>query len=129
MFTEDVAKLAECCRHVPPATGVYEYDHVMTNLLLTVLDYQQHTTTVERAMEHHTHQAFDRVRTLDDLDGLMAEIPDDAEGNRALAQLLWRYNLWTRAAQLRALAVFCHKIGVYGAGPLQLTLPATSRDA
>ena len=112
MFVEDVAKLAKCCTNVPPATGVYEYDDFITNLLLTVLDYQQHTTTVERAMEHYTQQAFARIRTLDDLDALMAEIPDDAEGNRALAQLLWGYDLWTHAAQLRALAAVCHKIGV-----------------
>jgi hypothetical protein len=111
VHTDDVIKLAECCGSVPAAEGIYEYDDLVTNLLLTVLDYQQHTTTVERAMAHYTEHAFERVRTLDDLDALMATTYDDEEGNLALARFLWGYDLWTRAAQLRVLAAFCHEIG------------------
>jgi len=44
------------------------------------------------------------VRSLDDLERLMAQFPDDQAGNTALAQRLWRCNPWTRARQLRDLA-------------------------
>lgn len=109
---DDVARLAECCAVVPPATGVYEYDDFVTNLLLTVVDYMQNTTTVERAIAHYQSQRFEALRTIDELKAVMARYPDDEGGNKGLAQFLWGYDLWTRAEQLRRLVAFFESMGV-----------------
>jgi hypothetical protein len=108
----DVARLAEICRVLPPAGTAYEYDDLVTNLLLTVLDYQQHTTAVERAIAFYEEKRFESLRTLDDLKRVLAGFTNDEEGNRDLARFLWGYELWTRAGQLRGLVSFFESIGV-----------------
>ena len=89
------------------------------NLLATVIDYQQNTMAVERALGHFKQRRWDEVRTLEDLEGLTAQFPDDQDGNTALAQHLWGYNLWTRAKQLRDLSEYFRKIGVTDQPALQ----------
>ena len=110
--SNDVAQVVAAARHLPPAEESYlETDFIM-NLLETVLDYQMHTTAVVRALEHFREHRWDEIRTLDDLDAVFARYTDDQEGNTALAQYLWRYNMWTRAHQLRDLAAYFRDIGV-----------------
>lgn len=109
---DDVARVAECCAALPPATAVYEYDDFVTNLLLTVLDYMQHTTAVERAIAFYKENRYESIRTLDDLKRTLDGFADDQEGNTDLALFLWDYKLWTRSAQLRALVTFLESIGV-----------------
>ncbi len=82
------------------------------NLLETVLDYMMLTPVVVRALEHFRANCWHDVRTLDDLEALFAMYPADREGNLALAQHLWGYDLWTRAHQLRDLACYFREIGV-----------------
>jgi hypothetical protein len=50
--------------------------------------------------------AWDEIRTLDELAAVADRFPDDKEGNLELARYLWGYNLWTRAGRLRPLAAF-----------------------
>jgi hypothetical protein len=50
--------------------------------------------------------------SLDDLELVLGRFPEDQAGNTLLAQYLWRYNLWTRAQQLRDLARYFQSIGV-----------------
>ena len=82
------------------------------NLLETVLDYMLQTEVIVRALERFRENRWDEIRTLEDLERLMARLPEDQAGNTALAQYLWGYNLWTRAQQLRGLARYFRSIGV-----------------
>jgi hypothetical protein len=70
------------------------------------------TEVVVRALEHFRENRWSEVRTLGDLEQLLARFPEDQAGNTALAQHLWRYNLWTRAQQLRDLTRYLRTIGV-----------------
>jgi hypothetical protein len=109
---EDVEKLAAAARGLPPHTSVHlEQDFVM-NLLETVLDYMLQTEVVVKALERFRENRWNEVRTLDDLDRLLARFPEDQAGNTALAQYLWGYNFWTRAQQLRDLVRYFRSVGV-----------------
>jgi hypothetical protein len=113
MITErDVGLIAERGRHLPPAEGFYIENDFVTNLIATVLDYQLHTTAVERALGHYKERRWDQIRDLDDLKAVFEMFDDSQEGNRQLAQHLWEYDLWTRAEQLRRLTEFFESIGI-----------------
>jgi tRNA U55 pseudouridine synthase TruB len=103
---EDIEKLASAARELAPSASVYLEEDFIMNLLETVLDYMLQTEVVVKALERFRKDRWNEVRTLDDLDQLMARFPQDRAGNTALAQYLWGYNLWTRAQQLRELARF-----------------------
>ena len=108
----DVQKVAAAAALVPPARNVYlETDFVM-NLVATVVDFQMHTTAVEKAFVHFRSQRWSEVRTMDDLEALLDRFPDDTEGNTELAEYLWGYKLWTRAHMLRGLGGFFAGLGV-----------------
>ncbi len=109
---EGIERLVERCRVLAPATGVYLEEDFVTNLLATVVDFQMHSTAVVRAIEHYKAKRWDEVRTMDDLDARLSYYPDDLEGNTALAQYLWGYNLWTRAHMLRGLVETLRDQGV-----------------
>lgn len=109
---EDVEKLAGAARVLPPNTSTYLEEDFVMNLLETVLDYMLQTEVVVKALERFRATRWNEVRTLDDLEQLMARFPEDQGGNTALAQHLWGYNLWTRAQQLRDLVRYFRSIGV-----------------
>jgi hypothetical protein len=48
----DIARMTEACRALPEPVGDYAVDDYLTNLVATVVDFQTHTTAVERALEH-----------------------------------------------------------------------------
>jgi hypothetical protein len=105
----DVERLAAAARALPPVeAGTAERDFV-ANVFVTVLDYQQRTVVVDRAVEHARRT---RIRTLRGLERTLARFPDDQAGNEALALHLWGYRLWTRAAQLRGLCAFFREAGI-----------------
>jgi hypothetical protein len=104
--------LRDACRRLPPAEGVYLEDDFITNVVVTVVDFQMRTTAVVKAMEHFKQHARPTLATLADLQTLIAQHPDDKDGNTAVAQSLWGYNLWTRAHMLRLLVAFFDDIGV-----------------
>lgn len=108
----DLQAVIAASQLVPRTDSSYLVDDFVSNLLLTVLDFQMHTTAVQRAFKYYEDHLFDQVRTLDDLQALMDEYPDDKEGNTALAQKLWGYSMWTRASMLRGLADYFDRIGV-----------------
>ena len=108
----DLDALEAACRAVPLTESEYLADDLVQTLLETVVDYQQHTTTVERAVEHYRVHCWSEIRTLEDLETLFARHPDDKTGNVALAQHLWGYRLWTRAGQLRGLVAFLRRRGI-----------------
>jgi hypothetical protein len=100
------------CRSLPPAEGDYLIDDFVSNLLLTVTDFQMHTTAVVRAYEYFKENSWNELRTFDDVQALLSRYPDTREGNTALAQHIWGYKLWTRAAMLRGLVAYFGEIGV-----------------
>jgi len=114
----DVEKAAAAASALPPVEASYlETDFIM-NLFETVLDYQMNTKAVVNALQHYRDNRWDEVRTLDDLDDVLARFDDDQAGNTDLAQWLWGYNLWTRAHQLRDLSLYFRSIGVIDQGSL-----------
>lgn len=89
------------------------------NLLETVLDYMLQTEVVVKALERFRENRWNEVRSLGDVEQLLARFPEDQAGNTALAQHLWGYNLWTRAQQLRDLTRYFRGIGVVDQGQLR----------
>jgi hypothetical protein len=108
----DIEKVVSAAGGLPPAANTYVEDDFVKNLLETVLDYMLQTQVVVKALEYFRDNRWEEVRTLDDLERLLERFPDDREGNTALAQHLWGYNLWTRAEQLRGLVRYFRSIGV-----------------
>jgi len=108
----EVDRLLAACRALPAAVNDYRVDDFIDNLLLTVLDFQMRTIAVERAMAHFKHSARNELRSMEDLELLLARFSDDQAGNTALAEHLWGYRLWTRARMLRDLARYLDASGV-----------------
>jgi hypothetical protein len=104
--------IKQACAALPPAEGIYLVDDYVDNLLLTVIDYQTHTTAVERAMEFFKKNLRPSIRTHDDLAAFLSRYPEDKEGNIAAAEALVGYRMWTRLGQLRRLVEFFEAEGV-----------------
>ncbi len=104
--------LVAACRALPPAKGDYRITDFVENLLLTVVDFMTRTPAVERAMQHLIAHTKRDALDLAGLKTILAQYPSDKEGNIALAQRLWGYNMWTRAEMLRGLVAFFEKVGV-----------------
>ena len=107
MLDEDeLSKLETRCRAVPITENEYVATDFVAALLETVMDYQNATTTVERAGKYFEAHRWDEVRSLDDLEQVLARFPADREGNDELAQYLWGYHHWRRAQELRGLVAY-----------------------
>jgi hypothetical protein len=109
---EDIESVVAVGRGLPPAASSYLEDDFVMNLLETVLDYMLQTTVVVAALEYFRANRWESIRTLDDLDAVLARYSEDQNGNTALAVHLWGYRLWTRAQQLRDLVRYFRSIGV-----------------
>jgi hypothetical protein len=109
---EDIKSIVAAGRGLPPAVSSYLEEDFVMNLLETVLDYMLQTTVVVTALEYFRTNRWNDVRTLDDLEGVLARYPEDQTGNTALAIHLWCYRLWTRGQQLRNLVRYFRSIGV-----------------
>ena len=116
---DDIERVAVAARTLPPAEEVDVEGDFVLNLLETVLDYMQQTAVVAKALEHYKAHRWDEIRTLDDLEAVLARYGTDQEGNTDLALYLWGYKLWTRAEQLRGLARHFRAIGVTDQRSLQ----------
>lgn len=113
--SEELGRLVARSRGLPAAESVpaiiLEHDFIL-DVLTTVIDIQMSTTAVVRALEHFRTKHGDRIRTMGDLQRTLGRFSDDQQGNGALAQYLWGYNLWTRAHMLRELVGYFDRIGV-----------------
>jgi hypothetical protein len=100
------------CAELAPARDDYRINDYVTNLLLTVLDFQLKTEIVKKAHDfYHKHRRLE-VRTHEQLQRLLSQYPDDKDGNTALAIHLWGYRYWNRAGLLRKLVGYFQAIGV-----------------
>jgi len=109
---DDIEQMVAACAGLPEPSGDYVIDDFLVNLVATVVDFQTHTTAVERAIAHFEERVRPEFDDVYDLIDLMDRWPDTEEGNTALALHLWRYRMWTRAKMLRGLVDYFLSIGV-----------------
>jgi hypothetical protein len=103
-----------------PAVGTdADYPDYITNLLLTVLDLQLRNVVVDNAIKHYWDERWDEIRTLDDIEAVLARFPVDAEGNRAAAAYLWGYKYGERLGRLRGLVAWVRETGLTDQGRLR----------
>ena len=91
---------AEASRLTKPENEYRDNDYI-TALVNTVLDKQLHRVTIQRAEDHFATCV--KIKTLRDLVKLMENFSDDTTGNTQLARVLWNYDYWNRAQDLRRL--------------------------
>lgn len=100
------------CRELQPARGVYLEDDYVTNLFLTVFDFRNLSTTVERAITYYRNNRWSEIRTLNDLKRLLSKHRDDKEGNTSISNYIWGYRFWNRVSLLRKLIAYFESIRV-----------------
>jgi hypothetical protein len=112
MAPNELGALRRACRQLPPARGTYLEEDFVSNLLLTVLDYQMQNTMVDRAYKHYRAHLWDALRDIGSLQRFLDRFPDTADGNVEAAQSLWGYRYGKRLHQLRDLVTFFSSVGV-----------------
>ena len=108
----EIDGVTEACRVLPEPAGTTWRNDFLINLVATVVDFQTHTTVVERAINHFRDQVGPGLGGVEDLVALMETWPATREGNTALALHLWGYRMWTRAQMLRDLVAYFAGVGV-----------------
>jgi len=125
---KELAKLASRCRAVPLTENEYVATDFVVALLETVMDYQNATTTVQRAGTYFADNRWDEIRTLDDLERVLARFPADRGGNDELAQYLWGYHHWRRAQELRGLVAYFRERSVTDLAALKTWAVASTTE-
>ena len=108
----DLDRIVAAAEQLPPPEASYLEEDFVMNLFETVLDFQMPTKAVVTALKRYRENRWDEIRTMDDLDEVLARFSDDQEGNTAAAQYLWGYDTWTRVGLLRRLSEYFRSIGV-----------------
>jgi hypothetical protein len=101
LSTEELDRLEAACRTIPFSQHDHIANDLMEELFETVLDYQNRAATVDAALAHFRSQHPD-VRSLEDLEGILARHPDDED----LAMTLWGNHHHRRARELRGLVAY-----------------------
>lgn len=109
---QDVATIADRCRDLPAAQGVYVQRDYITNLFLAVLDYRSTAEGVRKALGTYRDRLWNTIRTLEDLKQFLAKYPDTPDGNMAAGSHLWGFKAARRVGELRGLVKFFEKRGV-----------------
>lgn len=109
---EEYSAIKTACRALGPPSRDYLEPDFVSNLILTVLDYQLHNKIVTRAYEHYRTTHWNQVRTLRDLKFFLSRFVNDSAGNQAAAVSLWGYKYSKRMGQLRELVEYFESIGV-----------------
>jgi hypothetical protein len=98
---------------IAPAIGTdADYPDYISNLLLTVLDLRLRNPIVNNAIQFYRDNRWNEVRTLEDLEGVLARFPEDDAGNRAAAKYLWGYLYADRFGWLRGLVRWARETGL-----------------
>lgn len=108
---EDIVKIADHCRELPETDSVYL------------------ATDFVSCIDHFVNCRWDEIRTLRDLQVVLASYPDDKDGNTALAEYLWGYKLWTRARMLRGLVAMFASRGIDNLASLRAWATSSSFKA
>jgi hypothetical protein len=115
----DYEKLLARCQKLPPHQGNYVAQTFLSNVILTVLDYQLRNTIVNKAHEKFVRVHGDYIQDIHQLAAFLDRYPNDKQGNTEAAITLWGYKLWTRLEQLRGLVAYFIRIGVIDADSLK----------
>ncbi len=125
----DYEKLLARCQALPPHQGNYAIQSFLSNVILTVLDYQLHNTIVNKAHERFVSAHGGYIHDIHQLAAFLYCYPNDKQGNTDAAITLWGYKHWTRLEQLRGLVAHFITIGVVDAETLkQWATSATFKD-
>jgi hypothetical protein len=125
---KELAALVSRCRAVPLTENQYVATDFVVALLETVMDYQNATTTVQRAGTYFADNRWNEIRTLDDLEGVLSRFPADRGGNDELAQYLWGYHHWRRAQELRGLVAYFRERSATDLSALRAWAVASTAD-
>jgi hypothetical protein len=106
VLESELELLVEASKAIPRTESEYIEKDYMTNVLVTVLDIRMHSTALNKSIQHYRERRWDEIRTLVDLEDLLALHTDDEEGNRKVAQHLWGNNHWVRVEWLRGFVPF-----------------------
>ena len=109
---KEYSRILQECSELPPAKGTYLVQDYIENLMLTVLDFQMHNVSVEKAITHYRDYRWNEIRNLSDLKNLLSKYNDDEEGNVAVAEYLWGNRHWTRVSLIRKLVAFFESGGI-----------------
>jgi hypothetical protein len=101
LSTEELDRLEAACRTIPLSERDHIANDLMEELFETVLDYQNRAATVDAALAQFRSEHHD-VRSLEDLEGILARHPDDED----LAMRLWGNHHHRRARELRGLVAY-----------------------
>jgi hypothetical protein len=113
MLTEtELDSLQRACQAVSLTKSRYEASDFVAAMFDTVLDYMNHVETVRKAGQYFRECRWEEVRTLEDLERVLATFPDDRTGNEELARYLWGNRHWTRVQQLRGLVRYFRELNV-----------------
>lgn len=105
-------KILVRCSELAPAREDYRVNDYVTNLMLTVLDFQLKTEIVRKAHDFYQQHRRDEIRTHNQLKQLLGQRADNKDGNTAVAIYLWGYRYWNRVELLRRFVTFLETIGV-----------------
>jgi hypothetical protein len=125
---KELGALVSRCGAVPLTENEYVATDFVVALLETVMDYQNPTTTVQRATKHFEDNRWDEIRTLDDLERVLSRFPTDRGGNDELALYLWGYHHWRRAQELRGLVTYFSERNVTDLAALKAWAVASTTD-
>ncbi|MEO6074945.1 MAG: hypothetical protein ABIP67_17125 [Burkholderiales bacterium] len=115
----DYEKLLVRCQTLPPHQGNYAVQTFLSNVVLTVLDYQLHNTIVKKAHERFVRAHSNYIQDINQLAAFLDRYPNDKQGNTDAAITLWGYKHWTRLEQLRGLVAHFIRIGVVDSDTLK----------
>jgi len=102
LSAEELDRLESACRTIPLSPDDHVAEDFLTELFDTVLDYQNRAATVRKALAHFRTERGATVVTLDDLEAVLRDHPDDED----LAAYLWGNRHWRRARELRGLVAY-----------------------
>ncbi|MGQ0678234.1 MAG: hypothetical protein ACT4OM_01005 [Actinomycetota bacterium] len=109
---QDVTAIAERCRTLPPARGIYVQRDYVTNLFLAVLDYSSTADNVRKALRTYKERHWSKIRTIEDLKHFLGQYPDTPEGNLQAGSNLWGFKAARRVQELRNLVKYFETRGV-----------------
>jgi hypothetical protein len=74
-----------------PEHDIYQFDDIVLNLLITVLERHLSTPIVQKALNHFTSNAANELNTFEELRRFLQTQPDD----RYVASYLWLIDMQT----------------------------------
>ncbi len=109
---EEFNLILQRCRNLSPAKGMYLENDYMTNLFLTVLDFQLKSEIVKKAIGYYKDKRFDEIRTFNNLKNILSKYKNNKEENTFVSQYLWGYKYWNRVSLLRKLLIYFESVDV-----------------